>query len=111
VAPNPVAHAVIAAGGTGLQALSAVQPTATSFFHELFHLVLGNDVTYPALPRGEVYNLFQSSPQIVGLSYVYAQQNPESYVLAAIAYDYTLNWGVDAAGNAVEFYSGWTTQG
>lgn len=77
----------------------------------MFHLVLGNAATYADV--GEVYYLFtaRGQPQVVGLDYDYAVANPESYVLAAIAYDYTLANGVNAAGQRVEFYSGYTTQG
>jgi hypothetical protein len=112
VAPNPVARTVIEAGGGGNQMLSAIQPTAVIFFHKLFHLVLGNDVTCPTI--GEIYNLFRERNKpvkIIGLDYAVAEVNPESYVLAAVAYDYTVNWDRNAAGNAIEFYSGWATQG
>lgn len=74
--------------------------------------MLRNDVTYPEI--NEVYNVFpnrQYPSQIIGLDYANAIVNPESFALAAISYDYTVNWAPDAAGNAVDFYSGWATQG
>jgi hypothetical protein len=71
------------------QKLTALLPTASTLLHEMFHLVLGNAVTRPA--AGEVYNLLNASPQIVGLKYDTAVMNAESYTLAAIAYDYTLH--------------------
>lgn len=109
VPPQPVVHAVIAGGGRGTQVLSAVEPNTINLLHELFHLVLGNDVTYPTI--GEVYQIFAARNQIVGLDYVDASVNPDTYSYAAVAYDYTLNWPQDAAGNKVEFFSGWATQG
>jgi len=77
----------------------------------MFHLVLGNAATYAAV--GEIYDLFTggNSAQVVGLDYDYAVANPESYAFAAVAYDYTLANGANAAGQRVEFYSGYTTQG
>jgi hypothetical protein len=72
--------------------------------------VLGNVVTYSDI--GEVYPVFHpTASQIVGLDYQFAVKNPESYSLAAVAYDYTLNAAADANGARVEFYSGYTTQG
>ena len=79
--------------------------------HELFHLVLGNAATY--LAAGEVYNLFTpgANAYVVGLKYTHAVENPESYVLAAVGYNYTLANGVNTYNQRVEFYSGYTTQG
>lgn len=112
VAANPVPRANVPTSGSNsnFQTLSNLTPTATTLLHELFHLVLGNDNTFPSV--GEQYFLFTPPGlQIVGLDYVYAINNPESYALAAIAYDYTLANGVNAAGQRVEFYSGYITQG
>lgn len=111
-APNPIAHANIgSASDTQNQFLSNVQPTAATLYHELFHLVLGNTPTYPASGIGEVYPVLNPSPHLVGLDYADAVMNPESFVLAAVAYDYTLNWPANTAGAKVEFFAGWTTQG
>jgi hypothetical protein len=113
VAADPVPKADVPEGtaNSNFQQLSALLPSATTFLHEMFHLVLGNDVSYPAV--GEVYYLFtgRGVPQVVGLNYEYAVANPESYALAAIAYDYTLANGANADGDRVEFFSGYTTQG
>lgn len=91
------------------QSLTDVMPpgSAATLFHELFHLVLGNDVTDPT--GGEIYGLF-SPGGLVGLDYQQAVANPESYTAVAVAYDYTLSWdtGSDAK---IEFYAGFTSQG
>jgi len=75
------------------------------------YLVLGNTDTYPG--DSEVYELFTrgTNAQVVGLKYTDAVENPESYVLAAVGYNYALANGVNAANQRVEFYSGYTTQG
>jgi len=113
VAANAVPRASVptGTGNNNFQKLSALTPTAITLLHEMFHLVLGNDATYAAV--GEVYDLFTAgtSVQVVGLDYDYAVANPESYALAAVAYDYTLVNVANAAGQRVEFYSGYTTQG
>ena len=77
----------------------------------MFHPVLGNEATYS--DAGEVYGLFVqgNNEQIVGLDYAYAVENPESYVLAAVGYDYTLANGANTDNQRVEFYSGYVTQG
>jgi hypothetical protein len=111
-APNPIAHANIGSATVAQsQDLKKVEPTAATLYHELFHLVLGNTPTYPASGIGEVYPVLAKGPHIVGLDYADAVMNPESFVLAAVAYDYTLNWAANAAGAKVEFFAGWTTQG
>lgn len=113
VAPNPILRANIKTAPAKAQTLSDVTPTATTLFHELFHLVLGNELTTP--PPGEVYGLLESEGgnpnKIVGLDFDNASENPESFALAAVAYDYTLNWPLDNAGNRIEFEAGYTTQG
>lgn len=87
--------------------------TAGTFFHELFHLVLGDGLSRPS--GVEVYGLLEGEEEdprkIVGLDYDDAVLNVESYTLAAVAYDYTLNWPPDNAGNRIEFEAGYTTQG
>jgi hypothetical protein len=114
VAPNPILRANIKTPPANAQTLSDVTPTATTLFHELFHLVSGNELTTPP-PPGEVYGLLEGEPgnpnKIVGLDFDNASENPESFALAAIAYDYTLNWPPDNAGNRIEFEAGYTTQG
>lgn len=112
VAANPVPRANLPrTNNNNFQRLSALLPTAVNLLHEMFHLVLGNAATYSAV--GEVYELFipgANNAQVVGLNYMYAVENPESYALAAIAHDYTTNIVPNAAGNRIEFYTGYTTQ-
>lgn len=114
VAPNPIPRASVKTGLKNAQTLSDVTPTATTLLHELFHLVSGNELTTPP-PPGEVYGLLKGEGgnpnKIVGLDFDNASENPESFALAAVAYDYTLNWPPDNAGNRIEFEAGYTTQG
>lgn len=111
VSPNPILSSAIKSATKLNQDLSAVTPTAVTMFHELFHLILGNDVTYPDI--GEIYGVLTAGnkAQIVGLDLDTALTNPESFALAAVAYDYTLNWATNSNGQRIEFYTGWTTQG
>jgi hypothetical protein len=110
VAPNPIPHANIGSATVPKnQQLNNVQPTASTMYHELFHLILGNTATYSAI--GEVYDVVGRGPNVVGLAYDYAIMNPESFALAAVAYDYTVNQPANAAGARIEFFAGWTTQG
>jgi len=113
VAANPVPRATVptGTGNNNFQKLGALTPTAITLLHEIFHLVLGNTATYA--PVGEVYDLFTAGTnvQVVGLDYNYAVANPESFALAVVAYDYTIANGANVAGQRVEFYSGYTTQG
>ncbi|PFH55128.1 hypothetical protein XA68_10647 [Ophiocordyceps unilateralis] len=90
---------------TRKQELKSVMPTAVTLFHELFHLVLGNEKTYPSI--GETYAV----SQMLDLNYEDAVSNPETYAAVAVAYDYTLNSGVDSDGNRVEFFAGYAMQG
>lgn len=50
-----------------------------SLVHELFHLVLGNEVTFPGISGVYSVSATTMNPiQITGLEYVYANVNPES---------------------------------
>lgn len=73
-----------------------VTPTAATLFHELFHVVLGNDATYP--DQGEIYDL----DKLLEIDFFEAMKNPESFTLAAVAWDYTEN-----GQGGVEFYPGY----
>lgn len=110
---NPVPHASVPTVGKNskIQQLGQGSTHASTLLHELFHLVLGSGATYADV--GEVYDVFNDKnfPQIVGLDYEYAVKNPESFSLAAVGYDCTINVAADANGNKIEFYSGYTTQG
>jgi hypothetical protein len=83
-----------------------VLPTAVTLFHELFHLVLGNEITYP-----ESGNEENRVDRLLEMSLNNALRNPESYAVVAVAYDYTRNSAVDSSGNRVEFFTGIATQG
>jgi hypothetical protein len=87
------------------QTLSHVLPTSITMFHELFHLVLGNEDTTPE--GGEIYTL--SSIMRIGIKK--AVVNPETYAMVAVAYDYTLHSEKNADGHNIEFFKGYTTQG
>lgn len=100
--PAPVKRAQLSGSGDDLRAYA---PTSATLLHELFHLVLGNGATFPSL--GEIYLL----RDILPADFQTASVNPETFTLVAVGYDYTLNSGQDAAGNKVEFYSGYATQG
>ncbi|RYP69855.1 hypothetical protein DL771_005866 [Monosporascus sp. 5C6A] len=105
VQPNPIRKQDVDAGRVDpAQKIGDVLPTATTLFHELFHLVLGTSDTKP--PGGELYDFSGAIRLNVGTS----AQNPESFAFAAVAYDYTRNAG-EAGGFRVEFYTGYTTQG
>ena len=106
--PNPMTRAT--PPGATSQQLTAVLPTAVTLFHELFHLVLGSANTVPT-DVNEVYGLLKGPAQIVGLAFYRAVRNPESFALAAVAYDYTKNWPANSAGQPIEFYTGYTMQG
>ncbi|KAH7303622.1 hypothetical protein B0I35DRAFT_484990 [Stachybotrys elegans] len=88
----------------GDQQLNKLYPTSITLFHELFHLVLGNEETVP--DGGEVYDL----DEMLKLDWDKASQNPETYANVAVAYDYTIHSG-EKNGWKVEFYTGYTTQG
>lgn len=79
-------------------------PSAATLFHEMFHLVLGTGYSTP--PQGEKYSW--ASMRTLGVDAL--SVNPETYVFAAVAYDYTLNSEIKD-GHAVEFYAGYTMQG
>jgi hypothetical protein len=101
---NPTPQAANPAPTNG-QTLADLMPTAATLFHELFHLVLGNGPTF--LPGGgEEYDLFGC----LGLPFISALRNPETFTFVAIAYDYTIQAPV-VNGHRVEFFTGYTTRG
>ncbi|RYP29130.1 hypothetical protein DL767_006900 [Monosporascus sp. MG133] len=105
VQPNPLRKQDVDAGRVNsAQQIGDVLPTATTLFHELFHLVLGSWDTKP--PSGEQYRFSDA----IRLTVATSAQNPESFAFAAVAYDYTMNAG-EVGGFRVEFYTGYTTQG
>ncbi|KAJ6782791.1 hypothetical protein PWT90_04148 [Aphanocladium album] len=73
-----------------------IVPTAATLFHELFHVVLGNEITFPS--QGECYGL----DAMLALGFDEAKLNPETFALVAVAYDYTEN-----TQDGIEFYPGW----
>ncbi|RYO88203.1 hypothetical protein DL764_008762 [Monosporascus ibericus] len=106
VQPNPIRKQDVDAGRVNsAQQIRHVLPTATTLFHELFHLVLGTSDTKPP-DDGEVY-LFT---EVITLNVAASARNPESFAFAAVAYDYTRNAG-EVGGFRVEFYTGYATQG
>lgn len=86
------------------QVIEDTLPSSATLFHEMFHLVLGNADSTP--PPGERYLW----GQMRSLGVESLSLNPETYVSAAVAYDYTLNAGT-RDGHAVEFYAGFAMQG
>ncbi|KAH6693629.1 hypothetical protein F5X68DRAFT_247990 [Plectosphaerella plurivora] len=83
-----------------LQAIHNIMPPSATFFHELMHLVLGKEPSYPE--NGEVY-LVDDIMEMVGTE---SARNPESYSKAAVAYWYTTN-----KEGAPEYWGGYATQG
>ncbi len=87
------------------QELIALNPTAKTLFHELFHLI-----TDPlAIPndKKERYDL----AELLKIPFTIASQNPESYTMAAIAYDYTRKSQPIENKGYIEFFTGYATQG
>jgi hypothetical protein len=91
-------------GRQGLQSLDQVVPTASLLFHELIHLVRGSSVTRQL--DGPFKDLY-GTLACLGLPYARAKRNCDSYVLSAVAYDYTRNEYL--CGEPVEFFSGFAT--
>lgn len=88
----------------GTTAIDKTFPTAANLFHEMFHLVLGNENTFPAV--GEIYEI----ADILTADFDHSSVNPESYLFLAVAYDYTLATANDAGGS-IEFWGGFATRG
>ncbi|KAI5868057.1 hypothetical protein GGS23DRAFT_591857 [Durotheca rogersii] len=88
-----------------LQDIATLRPSVYVFFHELFHLVLGSESTYP--DGGEFYD----TGSILGAHFSQAIRNPESFVRLAIGYERTRKVPPDANGHRVEFFTGYATQG
>ncbi len=109
MAPNPILRATVLAEQVpqGAQNLDNMEYTASTMFHELFHLLLGPCRGLSIPPGGEVYNL----GRLLGLAYDIAIINPESYSRLAIAYQITKSAPRNATGDPVELYIGYTTQG
>jgi hypothetical protein len=87
-------------------AIEHLQPTASTMFHELLHLILGHKVT---VPRDNIERYEWAD--IAKLAFEDAVRNAHTFTLAAIAYDYTLNADKDEQGNRVEFFLGFATYG
>ncbi|KAH7235304.1 hypothetical protein BKA59DRAFT_532490, partial [Fusarium tricinctum] len=89
---------------TKRQSLHDITPGATTLFHELFHLVWGNEATTPN--SGEKYGWSDmrrlNAPNLL--------RNPETFAWAAVAYDITMN-DQSEGGHRTEFYSGYATRG
>ncbi len=79
--------------------------TATVLFHELFHLV--NQPLAVPKSGGELYEL----ADLLKIPFDIASRNPESYNMAAYAYDYTLHTLQDEEGSYIEFFTGYATIG
>lgn len=84
-------------------------PTSATLFHELFHLVVGVDNTYPE--DGEVYEITEFGRMDPSDAVV----NPETYTVMSVAYYFKLNPRLEgrrrADGHNIEFYAYFTTQG
>lgn len=90
---------------SGSQEIKELLPTSVNLFHEVFHLVLGNDVTYPTV--GEIYVV----SDMLSTQFDESLVNPETFATVAVGYDYTSHSGQDKDGWRVEFCTGYTTQG
>lgn len=86
------------------QGLDQILPTSATLFHELFHLVLGNDNTFLDTD-GEEYNIIKIGKLTASNSVV----NPDTYTVMAAAYYYTRNI-TPVSGHRVEFYGFFTTR-
>ncbi|KAF6807465.1 hypothetical protein CMUS01_14118 [Colletotrichum musicola] len=107
VAANAVANDVVKRTKKGNQALPDIYPTAVTLFHELFHLILGNDKTTMTGSTAEQYIV----AMMIKLRLANSLRNPETFTAVAAAYDFTSNTSADSSGNRVEFSTGWATQG
>ncbi|OGM47330.1 hypothetical protein ABOM_003830 [Aspergillus bombycis] len=105
-------------------AIKTVSPMATTFYHELFHLLFA---TAMDPENGEEYQFKRMTGKEARVgtkgtqetfSKEQAIQNPHSYVYTSIAYDYTQNekyTGKDSNDSGkdktypIEFYTGWAT--
>ncbi len=88
------------------QTICDLYPTASTFFHELLHLVYGHDETMPPDKR-ERYDL----REMVQMPFTIASHNAESYTTAAVAYDYIRRSQPDEQGNYLDVATGFITQG
>lgn len=85
-----------------LRRLGSIRPTAATFLHELFHLVLGGSRSYPS--GGEVYK----TDRILRLEFSRASVNPESYTKMAFALSNTLTSADD--GVNLFWHTGYATR-
>ncbi|GIJ89416.1 hypothetical protein Asppvi_008356 [Aspergillus pseudoviridinutans] len=101
-------------GAVEPQMISKVVPAGRTAYHELFHLYWGNSV----MNKGddEEYNFPRMAGNKLrknGKMYTksLAMKNPETYALAAVAYDYTLHvtHTTKKGTYPVEFYTGFCT--
>lgn len=106
---NPLASQLIPAQPQNIpnnaQRLSQILPDSTTLFHELFHLIMGNQRSYPNRPGGELYEVVDMG----GLTPDQALANPETYAAVAVAYWHTRNVA-PVGGNRVEFYGFFATR-
>ncbi|KAK2036210.1 hypothetical protein LZ31DRAFT_601459 [Colletotrichum somersetense] len=84
-----------------LRSLSSISPTAKTFLHEMFHLVLGDARSYPK--GGEV----SKTSEILSKSYDVSSLNPETYSLMAVALANTLEQDLDNM--VLNWDTGWAT--
>ncbi|KAK3369518.1 hypothetical protein B0T24DRAFT_596256 [Lasiosphaeria ovina] len=104
LAPAPVTQANKARAQKFSAIFGMNMPSAATLFHELFHLVLGNDDSTPAV--GEIYSV----DQMLTTTFDNAVDNAETFTAVAVAYDYTIH-DTPVNGNRVEFYSGKVLKG
>jgi hypothetical protein len=93
------------APGQGSSPIEALLTASSTLLHELFHLVFGSEATTPQI--GHESYAFE---RCVQLSREDALRNPQTFVLAAYAYEATRTIA-PVSGTLVEFYTGWATYG
>lgn len=108
VEAKPVPNGDLKKSKTSAQPVSDLYPTAATLFHELFHLILGNEET--VLPGGASDEEY-SVARILRLGYKASVRNPETFTVASLAYDYTSKIDADSSGKRLEFIAGYTTRG
>lgn len=92
---------------SGAQRLDSLLPTSITFFHELFHLVMGTHLV-PLDNEGnpfEEYDIIKMGK----LGKENALKNAETYSVMAVAYHYTRNTP-PVNGHRVEFYAYFPTR-
>lgn len=89
-----------------LQQIHHIMPPSATFFHELMHLVLGREASYPEDREGRVGREVYVVDTIMKMEGTQSARNPESYSKAAVAYWYTRN-----KEGAPEYWGGFAVQG